>query len=177
MQIKNYTPHPITLVDRDGALRHMPVDGPAPRLSVERVDLGTVASSDSAILTRADAPRYALVRPSMGAVTGLPAEEHGVLLIVSALVAEACPGRSDLLYPGEAVRDDAGRVVAARGLCAGPGYYRQFLDTHEARCAGCGDVPDPEHIGLAQHDAGTPGGLTGCGDSHQWEWRPVLRAY
>jgi len=47
----------------------------------------------------------------------------GTILIVSALVAEhpsvAC--RTDLAYPGEAIRDEAGKVIGANGLCAGPG--------------------------------------------------------
>ena len=30
-------------------------------------------------------------------------------------------GRSDLAYPGEAIRDPEGKIIGAKGLCAGPG--------------------------------------------------------
>lgn len=107
MELRNYTPHPLALHGPEGIL-NLPVAGPAPRLAVSRQDLGTLAG-------------LPLVRSSMGKVEGLPEPVAGVVLVVSALVAEAAPERTDLVYPGEAIRDGAGRVVGARGLCAGPG--------------------------------------------------------
>lgn len=112
MELKNFTPHPLALHGPEGIM-NLPVSGSAPRLDVARVSLGTLAG-------------LPLVRSAMGNVQGLPAQEPGVVLVVSALVAEAAPERTDLAYPGEAIRDGAGRVVGARGLCAGPGLARSY---------------------------------------------------
>jgi hypothetical protein len=108
MELRNLTPHPLRLHGEDGAVVELAPHGPAPRLSTVRASLGTVAG-------------LPLVRTTMGEIEGLPAPEAGVLLVVSAMVAEAAPSREDLAYPGEAIRDESGRVVGARGLCAGPG--------------------------------------------------------
>jgi len=116
--LKNLTPHPITI----GGVT-LPVDGPAPRLSVSRQPLGEVAG-------------VPIVRATMGDVVGLPAEQRAVILIVSAMVAEAAPDRWDLAYPGEAIRDSDGRVIGAVGLCAGPGLASRPLSP----CASCGAV-------------------------------------
>jgi len=110
MKFLNLTPHPLTILSGD-VTTHLPVSGNAPRLSVERESLGTVGD-------------FPIVRSTMGAPTGLPDAEDGVVLIVSALVAEH-PGlasRDDLAYPGEAVRDETGKITGAKGLCAGPGF-------------------------------------------------------
>ena len=109
MKLMNFTPHPITIVD-DGASTLYSVDGPAPRLNVEREALGRLGGTS-------------IVRSTMGEPTGLPDPQEGVVLIVSALVAEhpAVAHRRDLAYPGEAIRDPDGKIVGAKGLCAGPG--------------------------------------------------------
>jgi hypothetical protein len=62
----------------------------------------------------------------MGNPQGLPEPEDGVVLVVSALVAEAAPEREDLAYPGEAIRDSDGKIVGAKGLCAGPGLAHKI---------------------------------------------------
>lgn len=110
MELKNYTPHTLTL-HGETWITHLPVAGPAPRLAVSRQQLGTLAG-------------LPLVRSTMGAPEGLPEPVAGVVLVVSALVAEAAPEREDLAYPGEAIRDAEGRIVGARGLCAGPGLAK-----------------------------------------------------
>jgi len=53
---------------------------------------------------------------AFGEVIGLPAPAEGVLLIVSALVADASPDRLDLVSPGELVRDDKGQPVGCKGF-------------------------------------------------------------
>ena len=105
----NLTPHPLSLLAADGTVVSLPVGGPAPRLKANRAPLGEIEG-------------LPLVRTSLGAVEGLPAPVEGTILIVSALVAEACPDRADLVSPGEAVRDADGKIVGARGLCAGAGW-------------------------------------------------------
>lgn len=63
-----------------------------------------------------DGSEIPLVTIGYGAPIGLPDEEEGTLLVVSKIVADAAPGRSDLVMPDLVVRDDAGRIVACRGL-------------------------------------------------------------
>ena len=108
--IKNYTPHQLVIVREDGSALNLDVDGPAPRLAVQRDALGYVDGID-------------IVRSTMGAPTGLPDAQDGVTLVVSALVAEhpSLAHRTDLAYPGAAIRDKDGRIIGASGLCAGPG--------------------------------------------------------
>ena len=58
-------------------------------------------------------------RPTIGAVSGLPPPDDGVVYIVSAMVAESVR-RRDVCSPGELIRDGAGVVTGAKGLCS---YY------------------------------------------------------
>jgi hypothetical protein len=113
MQLKNLTPHPLNLLGSDGEIRSYAVDGPAPRLRVEREVVGELAG-------------LPVVRSTMGEPEGLPPSEEGVVYVVSALVAEhpSLANRSDLAYPGEAIRDADGKIVGAKGLCAGPGLAK-----------------------------------------------------
>lgn len=110
MIIKNLTPHALKLERADGSFQQLPVDGPAPRLVPSREPLGSLNG-------------LRLVRTSLGEPVGLPEPKEDTLLVVSALVAEhpSLASRADLAYPGEAIRDADGKIVGARGLCAGPG--------------------------------------------------------
>ena len=127
MKFLNLTPHPLTIVS-DGRSIECPVDGPAPRLAVERELLGRLPVDYTGVNhfeggemdCMADVH---IVRSAMGEPTGLPEPQKGVILIVSAMVAEhpSVATRPDLAYPGEAIRDESGKIIGARGLCAGPG--------------------------------------------------------
>jgi len=112
VMFKNYTPHVINIHTGSGIMTLEPA-GPAPRLTVEREYVGHFMA-------------IPMVRSKMGDPDGLPAPADGVYLIVSALVAEhpSLSNRGDPLYPGEAVRDDAGRVIGCKGLCVGPGWNK-----------------------------------------------------
>lgn len=57
-----------------------------------------------------------VTRQTFGPVAGLPSPIEGTRYIVSRIVAEACPERADLLFPGPAIRDGQGRVVGCDGL-------------------------------------------------------------
>ena len=115
MQWKNLTPHTIHIHDKEGSILTMQPHGPAARLAVEREDLGDFPGAG-----------IPFVRSTMGLPTGLPPHEPGAIIIVSALVAEACPSRTDLAYPGEAIRDESGRIVGSKGLCAGKGLAAEI---------------------------------------------------
>ena len=114
MKFVNLTPHPITIVEGEKSTVYPP-DGPAPRLAVDREALGQIGG-------------ISVVRSTMGEPTGLPEPQEGVIVIVSALVAEhpSVAHRVDLAYPGEAIRDTDGKIVGCRGLCAGPGLARSM---------------------------------------------------
>ena len=111
---RNLTPHVITVIEGEQS-QVFPVDGPAPRLAVERTALGQIGG-------------ISVVRSTMGEPTGLPEPVEGVFLIVSALVAEhpSLADRTDLVYPGEPVRDPEGKIIGAKGLCAGPGLAKKI---------------------------------------------------
>lgn len=77
------------------------------------------------------APESVLVLPAADDPR-LP-EPDGTPLIVSRQVAEACPERGDLFVVDEAVRDDAGRVIAALGLAslASHDALSEYLDLRQ----------------------------------------------
>ena len=103
----NLTPHPLTLVGENGTLE-VPPSGQVARLAVTRTALAPV---------EVDGVTLPVSRSTLGDIVGLPAPEPGVLLVVSALVAEAA-GRADVMSPGELIRDTTGAVIGARGLCS-----------------------------------------------------------
>jgi len=108
--IKNLTPHPLTIVGEGGTLQ-VPTSGQIARLAVTRTALDPVLI---------DGVTLPVSRPSLGEITGLPPAEEGVILIVSALVAEAA-NRADIFSPGELLRSQEGAVIGAKGLCS---YYK-----------------------------------------------------
>lgn len=105
--ITNLTPHVLTIVGADGTLTIQP-SGIVARLAVIRTALTPVV---------VDGVSLSVVLPALGEVTDLLAAEAGVILVVSALVAGVA-NRSDVYSPGELIRDGAGNVIGARGLCA-----------------------------------------------------------
>jgi hypothetical protein len=107
MTIKNLTPHPLTLVGENGTL-NIQQSGQTARLSVARDTLAPI-TIDGVVLP--------VSRPTLGEIVGLPEPEAGVLYVVSALVAERAQ-RQDVVSVGELLRDEAGRVIGAHGLCA-----------------------------------------------------------
>lgn len=114
MNIRNLTPHPLALHGHEG-VKNLEPSGIVPRLAPSREHLGTIEG-------------LPLVRTVLGAPVGLPEPQEDTLLVVSALVAEhpALADRTDLAYPGEAIRDTEGKIVGAKGLCAGPGLARKM---------------------------------------------------
>ena len=108
MKIVNLTPHAVTLHGTAGQAVTLPPSGQVARLAVAREAMAPVV---------VDGIELAVSRPTLGAVTGLPDAQDGVLLLVSALVADAVR-RADVVSRGELVRDGAGVIVGARGLSA-----------------------------------------------------------
>lgn len=107
MKIRNLTPHDITLVLPDSTIT-IPAERPPARVLMNRYRVDTLALNDEASVD----VWYAEPRE----VVDLPPFERGTLLIVSRYVAEQCRDRPDLLIVEDTVRDEQGRVVAARAL-------------------------------------------------------------
>jgi hypothetical protein len=106
MKITNLTPHALHLNGVDGVL-NIPPSGQVTRLAVTSQALDPVLVEGITL---------AVTRPTLGEITGLPEPTEGVIFVASALVAEAAQ-RRDVFSPGELIRDEAGRVIGARGLC------------------------------------------------------------
>lgn len=51
-----------------------------------------------------------------GEVEGLPETQEGTIYVVSSLVAQRVPNRTDVFIPNESVRDDQGRIIGCKSL-------------------------------------------------------------
>ncbi len=112
MQIRNLTPHTLNIhvaEFQDRAAYVMSIPPYAPKGAEARVSV-------VAKLVDSAAAEVPLVAHSYGPVVGLPAPEEGVLLVVSAMVRLALPGRHDLASPGDMVRDAEEKVIGCRNL-------------------------------------------------------------
>lgn len=100
--IVNCTPHPVTVAGIT-----IPPSGILPRAAETTTQIGTVDLEGVTV---------PIVTKQYGQVRDLPAPAPDTLLIVSALVAKACPDRSDLVVPADLVRDESGRPVGCQAL-------------------------------------------------------------
>ena len=108
VELRNLTPHPVTLLDADDRPVTLTPAGPVPRVGLSRQEVDQVATAHG---------RIRITESSLTAtVQGLPEPRDGVLLIVSRLTAEAASERFDLVFPDDLQRDLAGVVVGARAL-------------------------------------------------------------
>jgi len=108
MKFLNLTPHALSIETKDGRMITVPQSGQIARLAVTR-------EARPAFAVGGDV--FSVSRPTMGAITGLPDAQAGVVLVVSALVAEQAK-RSDVFSVGELIRAADGAVIGARGLCS-----------------------------------------------------------
>lgn len=104
--IRNLTPHAVHLVTAEGQVQLAP-DTPPARLRQQATAAGSVDVGGEAV---------ELFDVGVDGIEGLPPSQTGVWLVVSRLVAEACPERRDLVFPYREVRDNAGRVIGCAAL-------------------------------------------------------------
>lgn len=97
----NLTPHAISIIGETKIT--VPPSGIVARCSVRREKVGEVG-------------RIPVNRTVFGDVEGLPDSRPSTYYIVSAIVAQACPDRHDLLIPDDTVRDDQGQIIGCRAL-------------------------------------------------------------
>jgi hypothetical protein len=107
MKFLNLTPPALSIEARDGRMITVPPSGQIARLAVTR-------EARPVFVVGGDV--FAVSRPTMGAITGLPNPQAGIIFVCSALVAEQAK-RSDVFSVGELIRDKSGAVIGARGLC------------------------------------------------------------
>lgn len=74
-----------------------------PRLSVKTVGAGPIGTIPTSVT-------------QLGDLENLPEKVEGVYLIVSQLVKNAAPERTDLLVPAEVYRDESGNIVGCKSL-------------------------------------------------------------
>ena len=99
----NLTPHTVVIIQFDGEKTEIPSSGIA-RVSAEEIDTG---------MTIGGVP---VIYQEFGEVTGLPSYQQGCPIIVSRMVAMACPDRFDLLVPSKLVRDENQQIIGCQAL-------------------------------------------------------------
>ena len=103
-EIKNMTPHDITIVDGEGkVVRVIESSGQVIRLTVKTVRQGEFEG-------------VPFSKTEFGKPVGLPEFDCNTYLIVSQLVKTACPLRHDLVVPAEVVRDEKGAILGCKSL-------------------------------------------------------------
>lgn len=102
-QIKNFTPHPITICNNAGEVIRVIQPEGLVRLKAVTVPAGEI---DGVPVTKTE----------FGTPEGMPEFKEGVFIVVSQLVKTALPSRSDLLVPAEVVRDEKGNIVGCKSL-------------------------------------------------------------
>lgn len=106
--LKNLTPHEVCIYKLNGTV---------PDLDVV-IEAGEEVARVSCEYIKVDkkADGIDLYRTVFGEVTDLPDYEEGVYLLVSTMVREALPLRSNLVSPGQLLRNDKGEVIGCLGL-------------------------------------------------------------
>ncbi len=107
MELFNLTPHAINIMCIDGA----PLVSLSPSGTIARVDVVRTRVSD----LLGGLPVF---RTTFGELVGLPDPVDGRIYVCSLIAAQAAIsiGRTDVLSPGELVRDEAGRPIGCLGL-------------------------------------------------------------
>lgn len=112
VKLRNFTPHTINVMrdsfdGRDITVMELPSEG------VARIDVTSETVMHVELFDGSSLPVKQVIH---GDVTGLPAPEPGVRLVVSVLVAQGAKDRFDLVSPGDLVRDPEGRVIGCKSL-------------------------------------------------------------
>jgi len=107
-KIINLTPHEVNIaIDGNAIFMVIPPSGTVARAATRREQVGVIDI---------DGIEIPVNRVCYGQVENLPDPADGVFYIVSAIVAQAAPGRQDLLVPDDTIRDSQGRITGARAL-------------------------------------------------------------
>ena len=99
----NLTPHTLNVVDRNGKVHNIEPSGIVARVETTKMVVG---STDG----------FGLTAEVTGSVINVPEPEWLTLYIVSRVVAAQLTDRTDILVPGEFIRDEAGNIVGCNGF-------------------------------------------------------------
>jgi hypothetical protein len=134
--IVNMTPHPVVILRERKAPVTLRPCGVVPRVEDRASSIGNVSVGF-------DVP---IMRIETGMVLDLPPREPDVLLLVSRITAQAMPGRQDLVFPHDLVRNESGQIVGCKALGTFASSGRDPdcpLTRHSgttAHCPECGDL-------------------------------------
>jgi hypothetical protein len=106
MQIINLTPHAIVIAKSDSSQTIIPATTPSARIQQQNVLSHDVDGIPVSVVV-------------YGEIEYLPDPQPETVYVVSAMVAQQCRHRDDVLAPdtgSSAIRDEAGRIVAVRGF-------------------------------------------------------------
>ena len=108
MELRNLTPHDITIVNREtGEKRIVPTSGTVSRLTSKTV-ITDFIDLDGFIVE--------MTETRFGDIENLPGPKDGVIYIVSRPVADQAKDRDDVRIPNELIRDDNGAVIGCYSL-------------------------------------------------------------
>lgn len=99
----NLTPHPLNVVDRNGATHKITPSGIVARVNTSKT---TVGSTDG----------FGVVAEVTGNVVDMPEPQWLTLYIVSRVVAGQLTDRTDVLVPGDFIRDNDGNIIGCNGF-------------------------------------------------------------
>ena len=103
--IINKTPHAVYIIDDNNQVvrTYEKTEGQI-RLSVKTVRVGILPDGTP------------ISKTEFGEPEGLPEFQEGVFYIVSQIVKNALPERTDLVVPAEVVRDEKGNIIGCKSL-------------------------------------------------------------
>ena len=104
MNIINLTPHTINFLDESNH----------PILTVE--PSGVIARAKQTRTLCGNIAGIPVNQCAYGQVQGLPEPAKETIYVVSAITAQACPGREDVYIVDDSVRDETGRIIGVRAL-------------------------------------------------------------
>lgn len=103
MKIRNFTPHPIVILNNKNEV-------------IEKFQSEGIIRLNSEIIKIRKEGDIQITKTIFGNPEGLPEEKEGILLIVSQMIKSALPNRNDLVVPAELVRNDEGYVIGCKSL-------------------------------------------------------------
>lgn len=140
-QLVNLTPHTVNIYDLEGKVQVVSLqsEGVA-RVSTTSVVVGEIQG-------------VSLVATKYGQIEGLPEPKEGVIYVVSFIVRQAAPHRTDLASPGQLIRDEKQQPIGCKGLDFGTTemvpVHRSFLEAAagaQSKCAGFAGMDIGDYI-------------------------------
>lgn len=99
----NLTPHTLNVVDRNGKVHNIEPSGLVARVETNKLNVGSTEG-------------FNLMVETTGKVVDMPDSEWLTLYIVSRVVAAELKERTDVLVPGDFIRDEAGNILGCKGF-------------------------------------------------------------